>query len=61
MMIKKLCGKFRPGHFIGVVDIVDRFLNLIRPKYIFLGEKDYQQLVLIKKFISNKKNGNARL
>ena len=51
---KKLCGKFRPGHFIGVVDIVDRFLNLIRPKYIFLGEKDYQQLVLIKKFISNK-------
>ena len=38
---KLLCGKFRPGHFYGVVDIVDRFLSIIKAKFIFLGEKDF--------------------
>lgn len=51
---KILCGKFRPGHFQGVLKIIDIFLNLISPKYIFLGEKDYQQLFLIKTFIKKK-------
>ena len=49
-----MCGKFRKGHFEGVVDVIDRLLNLINPKYIFLGEKDYQQLYLIKKYVKNK-------
>ena len=49
-----LCGKFRKGHFEGVIDIIDRFLNLINPKYIFLGEKDFQQLFLIKQYVKNK-------
>ena len=49
-----LCGKFRKGHFEGVIDVIDRFLSLINPKYIFLGEKDFQQLFLIKKYIKNK-------
>ena len=48
---KKLCGKYRPGHFKGVINIVNRFLELIKPQYIFLGKKDYQQLFLIKKHI----------
>ena len=45
---KYLCGKYRENHFIGVVDVIDRFLKIINPIYIFLGEKDYQQLILIK-------------
>ncbi len=44
---KKLCGKFRKGHFEGVLNIVNRFLEIINPKYIFLGQKDYQQCYLI--------------
>jgi len=51
---KLLCGKFRPGHFYGVVDVVDRFLSIIKPSFIFLGEKDLQQLILIEKYIYNK-------
>ena len=49
-----LCGKFRKGHFEGVIDVIDRFLILVNPKYIFLGEKDFQQLFLIKNYIKNK-------
>ena len=49
-----LCGKFRKGHFEGVIDVIDRFLILINPKYIFLGEKDFQQLFLIKNYVKNK-------
>ena len=51
---KILCGKFRPGHFHAVIDVVDRFLSIIKPKFIFLGEKDFQQLVLIQNYISKK-------
>ncbi len=45
---KKLCGTFRPGHFKSVVDVVNRFLEIIKPKSIYLGMKDFQQLSLIK-------------
>ena len=51
-----LCGKFRKGHFEGVLDVMDRFLSIIKPNYVFMGEKDFQQLFLIKKFIKNKYN-----
>jgi len=49
-----LCGKYRKNHFEGVIDIVDRFLNIINPKYMFLGQKDFQQLFLIKKHVKKK-------
>ena len=51
---KKLCGKFREGHFEGVLNVINRFLEIINPKYIFLGIKDFQQLILIDRHI--KKN-----
>jgi len=51
---KKLCGKFRKGHFEGVLNVVNRFIEIIKPRYIYLGKKDYQQLYLIKKHIEKK-------
>lgn len=45
---KILCGKFRPGHFTGVLTVIFKFLNLVRPQKIYFGEKDYQQLLLVK-------------
>jgi len=51
---KKLCGKFRKGHFEGVLNVINRFLEIIKPRYIFLGKKDYQQLYLIKKHIEKR-------
>ena len=52
---KTLCGKFRKGHFEGVLNVVNRFIEIIKPRYIFLGKKDYQQLFLIKKHIEKRK------
>ena len=52
---KKLCGKDRPGHFKAVVDVVDRFIKIIKPKRIYLGEKDLQQFLLVKDFIKKNK------
>jgi len=52
---KKLCGKFRPGHFKAVVNIVNRFLEIIKPQEIYLGMKDFQQLALIKLHIIKNK------
>ena len=51
---KIMCAYYRPGHFEGVLGIINQFLLRFRPKYIFFGEKDYQQLFLIKKFIKYK-------
>jgi len=51
---KVLCAKFRPGHFEGVLAVIKQFLQNIKPKYMFLGEKDYQQIFLIKKFFKDK-------
>lgn len=48
---KILCGEKRPGHFKGVINVVNRFIEIINPKYIYLGKKDYQQLLLIKDHI----------
>lgn len=45
-------GKFRPGHFQGVCLVVEKLLNIINPDFLFLGQKDYQQCLVIKKLIS---------
>ena len=52
---KKLCGKSRKGHFEGVLNVVNRFLEIIKPRYIFLGIKDFQQCYLINKHILKKR------
>ena len=51
---KILCAKFRRGHFEGVLDVMERLTNLVKPKKIFMGKKDYQQYFLIKNYLKNK-------
>ncbi len=51
---KVLCGKYRPGHFEGVLAVINKFLKDLKVKKIFLGEKDFQQYVLIKNFVKRK-------
>ncbi len=48
-----LCGRTRPGHFSGVSNVVLRLINIIQPKYILLGEKDWQQTIIIKNLIKD--------
>jgi pantoate--beta-alanine ligase len=47
-------GKFRPGHFKGVAEVVYRLLRIVNPDKIFLGQKDFQQVAVITKLISDK-------
>ena len=49
-----LCAKFRKGHFEGVIDVMDRLTKIINPQKIFMGEKDFQQIYLVKKFLSKR-------
>ena len=49
----KFCGKSRIGHFDGVCTIVMKLFNIIRPDFAFFGQKDAQQLVIIKKMVKD--------
>lgn len=49
-----LCAKHRKGHFEGVLDVMDRLTNIVNPSKIYMGEKDFQQYFLVKKFLEKR-------
>ena len=52
-MVDCLCAKDRVGHFDGVALIITKFFNIVKPHFAFFGEKDFQQLAIIKKLVKD--------
>ena len=50
-LVVNLCGPSRPGHFEGVCTVVSRLLALVQPSHLHLGEKDWQQLQVLRRLV----------
>ena len=48
-----LCGASRPGHFRGVATVILKLINILKPNLMFMGEKDFQQVTVLKKMLKD--------